>query len=189
MLVCSNLEGDNLYLQCWTSQAQKHRGEEKEHGGVAASGQSAVAKAEEKTVGKRSSVSSGTGLHVQWILPLKHLFIYTLHCFRVNNEHFSNHLWNSLHTGLSAASLITPPIYPLQRPSLQCLWLFRVYLAWRPKGLSPGICSLISCWSTQVSNHVELPSTGLHVYRALLRLHAFSHNMLSIWNTLPPFLI
>ena len=115
MLVWSNLEGDNLYLQFWTSQAQKHRGEEKEHGGVGASGQSAVAKAEEKTVGKRSSVSSGTGLHVQWILPLRHLFIYTLHCFRVNNEHFSNHLWNSLHTGLSAASLITPLIYPLQR--------------------------------------------------------------------------
>ena len=115
MLVWSNLEGDNLYLQFWTSQAQKQRGEEKEHGGVGASGQSAVAKAEEKTVGKRSSVSSGTGLHVQWILPLRHLFIYTLHCFRVNNEHFSNHLWNSLHTGLSAASLITPLIYPLQR--------------------------------------------------------------------------
>ena len=87
VLVWSNLEGDHLYLQCWTSQAQKHRGKEKEHGGVGASGQSAVAKAEERTVGKRSSVCSGTGLHVQWILPLKHLFIYTLLHFRVNNEH------------------------------------------------------------------------------------------------------
>lgn len=118
VLVWSNLEGDHLYLQCWTSQAQKHRSEEKEHSGVGASGQSAVAKAEERTVGKRSSVCSGTGLHLQWIMPLKHLFIYTLHHFRVNNEHFTRiqqSPLNSLHIGLSAASLITPPIYPLQR--------------------------------------------------------------------------
>lgn len=104
VLVWSNLEGDYLYLQCWTSQAQKHRGEEKEHSGVGASGQSAVAKAEERTVGKRSSVCSGTGLHLQWIMPLKHLFIYTLHHFRVNNEHF---------TRIQQSSLEQPPHWSL----------------------------------------------------------------------------
>lgn len=143
------------------------------------------------------NTSLGFSSHLlYWLLPSS-LLLQPFAC--------SPDYWNSLHIGVSATSLTTPSKLPSpatdrelsetqiwpspnEDPSVAPHYL-RGSLAWRAKGLSDDICSLISCWSPLGSSHVELPSTGPQVYSALLRLHAFAHTVLSTWNTPSPFLI